>query len=205
MKVTWILSPSVAAIHKSQLSISQATVQPVCSSPDMRQKATAGKGDTSYQPSGLWPKTTWEAELGLGQGLCPSQQLTYSSWVETPCSSVFHLENSPEMIQSPCQIEEAAFGGEQLSLFVLCGNLLFFSQNSSLSWVAEDKVASYSEIMSAVYHQLMRGLFCTQGFQVSENRKLFNYFFSTMIATMYLLRESCVTETELNTLYYWLS
>lgn len=80
MKVIWILSPSVAAIHKSQLSISQATVQPACSSPDMRQKATAGKEDTSYQPSGLWPKTTWEAELGLGQGLCPSQQLTYSSW-----------------------------------------------------------------------------------------------------------------------------
>lgn len=116
----------------------------------------------------------WEAELGLGQGLCPSQQLTYSSWVETPCSSVFHLENSPEMIQSPRQIEEAAFGGEQIFLFAFCGNLLFSSQNGSLSWVAEDKVATYSEIMSAGYQQLTSGWFYTEGFQVSENRKQFN-------------------------------
>lgn len=77
-------------------------------------------------------------------------------------------------IQSPRQIEEAAFGGEQIFLFAFCGNLLFSSQNGSLSWVAEDKVATYSEIMSAGYQQLTSGWFYTEGFQVSENRKQFN-------------------------------
>lgn len=142
----------------------------------MRLEAPAGKEDASHQPSGLSPKTMWEAEAHPKQGLCPSQQLTYSSWVETPCPLVFHLENSPEMIQPPCQTEEAALGGEQLLLFALHGNLFFFSQNSSLPWVDEDTVAIYSEIMSVMHYQRSCGLFCTWDFHVSQNRKRFNFF-----------------------------
>lgn len=170
----------------------------------MRLEAPAGKEDASHQPSGLSPKTMWEAEAHPKQGLCPSQQLTYSSWVETPCPLVFHLENSPEMIQPPCQTEEAALGGEQLLLFALHGNLFFFSQNSSLPWVDEDTVAIYSEIMSGMHYQRSCGLFCTWDFHVSQNRKRFNFFPITR-TTIYLLRVPCATKSELNILYFCLS
>lgn len=154
--------------------------------------------ESGHFTPGLWPETTWGTELHLEQGLYPSQQLTYSSWGETSCSSVFHLENSPEMIQPPRQIEEAAFGGEQLFLFALCGNLLFFSQNSSLSWVGEDRVATYSEIMSVMHYQLSRGLVCAWALHVSRNKKenknLLNIF-PTMRTLTYLLRVPCATKT----------
>lgn len=146
----------------------------------------------------------WEAEVHPKQGLCPSQQLTYSSWVETPCPLVFHLENSPEMIPPPCQTEEAAFGGEQLFLFALRGNLFFFSQNSSLPWVDEDTGAIYSEICLSCITSGHVVCFVLGIFMLAriENGLI---FFPITRTTIYLRRIPCATKSELNILYFCLS